>query len=68
MDRTIQIVKKYLWFPIYTGAKQTVIELWSQGEKVAEFKIGVPEDGIPEPDYWAPFLAEKWRGSDLHAK
>ncbi|MGI9220703.1 MAG: GH32 C-terminal domain-containing protein [Woeseiaceae bacterium] len=48
-DREIEIVGKYLNFPVKHGADNHLVSLVVDGEKVREFTVELATD---EPDYW----------------
>ncbi len=58
--RELRLDRRYLHFPVRTGANKRRLALLVRGETVREFEIELADD----PGWWAHLDVSRWRGQD----
>lgn len=59
---TINLTKKYLWFPVKNGADKRTVEMFADGEKVFEYDI---EIGGTDFDFYTYLCVEDYIGKTM---
>ncbi len=63
VTRDVTAEKKWLHFPVKTGAKPRMVTVSVDGAVVRRFDIELAD---AEPDWWAPLDVSVWKGKALH--